>query len=443
MTSHAGSLRWTVGLASLLWIACWSAINGGPWYLEVPPADLGDWINVLRTLAPLGVLVLWLLLLSVRKGPPRRPSLAEGLWGSYALLSCVPALQAPESFQQLYWGLAYLAVFAAAELSIGNPERCDQAMAMNRLNWAVATLLLMLMLLFARDVLLIRGDAGLSAYGLIRRADLGEFGPISRSTGMARLAIVPAVVGLVFALAGRGLPRLFWGALSLGALLLIWLMQARQGIVGALFVVGFVVWMIGGRTRALGLMGALLAGFALVLGLLPEHWLGTLWAYATRGEGLKALETMTGRDLIWRIGWIAAEHSPWIGYGPQADRVVLGMNAQNGVLYAALAAGYPGALLYLGGILWGWVLYVRAWRRGYAETREEWLFMIQAGGIMAYLTLRNIPENTAALFSVDLLLHAPILAWLGTLERARGPLWRRRRAGARAVSPLAAAGGIS
>lgn len=427
---------WSVGLATLAWIACWSTINAGPWYLEGSPANLSDWFNLARALAPLALLALWPLLLTRRTARARRPTLGEALWIAYALLSIVSALQFPDSLPLIYWGLAFLAVFAAIELSLERYESLARAMAMNRLNWALATALLLTMLFFARDVLLVRGDVGLTAYGLVNRANLGEFGPISRSTGMARLAIVPAMVGLVFALAGRGVRRLLWAGLGIGALLLIWLLQARQGIVGAVLALGFIGWLYGGRVRIAGAVVMLLAGLALLAGLLPTRWLASLGEFATRGEGLAALQTMTGRDLIWRLGWTAAEQSPWLGYGPQADRTVLGMNAQNGLLYAVLAAGYPGGVLYLGGLLWGWVLFARAWRRGYAQTREEWLFMIQAGGIMAYLTLRNIPENTAAVFSVDLLLHAPLLAWLGTLERVRGPAWRRACAARPALFPL-------
>lgn len=440
----AGWRTWTLGVASLLWVACWSAINAGPWHLHWNLAAPTDWINALRALAPLALLPLWLVLLPLRQSGIRPVTAAEGWWVGYALLSVFAALRMPDSFSGLYWGLAYLSVFVAVEWSLARDDSPARAMAMNRLNWLLGTLLLLVMLGFARDSLLVRGELGLTAYGLVNRVDLGAFGPVSRSTGMARLAIVPALVGLVFALAGRGIGRLLWAALSLAAFLLIWFVQARQGVIGAVIAVGLVGWLFGGRVRLLGILLFLLGALLLAAGLLPQERLDHLWQFAMRGAGLGAFEGMTGRDLIWRVGWAAVEQSPWLGYGPQADRAVLGMNAQNGLLYAALAAGYPGVVLYGAGLAWGWVLYLRAWRRGYAQTREEWLFMLQAGGIMAYLTIRNIPENTAALFSVDLLLHAPILAWLGTLERVRGPQWRRARAAARmapvaAVQPAAAA----
>ena len=411
-------------LPLLVWLCCWAGLNAGPWYFEKAPQDLVSWINVLRTFGPLLPLALWPLLPLLRR-QHRLPTLAEGLWIGYALLSLQAALLTGADFMVCYWALAYLGVFAAIDWSFGSVDPLPRAMATNHFIWLLASLLFFGMLFVARDVLLVQGKLGITAHGLVTRADLGQFGPISRSTGMARLAVIPAVVGLVMALGGRGLRRVIWAALSLAALGAIWLLQARQGIVGAAFALGLVVWLFGGRTRFVGVAAMLLAGLLLLGGLFPEDWLRYLTEYATRGDSLSKLQSMTGRDLIWRLGWRIVDEAPWFGFGPQADRRLIGLNAQNGLLYAALAAGYPGAALYLGGLLWGWVLFARAVLRGYAKDSAERLFLIQVGGIMAYLTIRNIPENTAALFSVDLLLHAPLLAYLGTLERVRGPAWRR------------------
>ncbi|WP_295430222.1 O-antigen ligase family protein [uncultured Thiodictyon sp.] len=418
---------WIGWLALTLWLGCWAGINAGPWYLEEPPQDLVSWVNTLRTLGPLLPLVLWPLLSPLLRQPHRLPTLAEGLWIGYALLSLQAALLTGADFPVWYWALAYLGVFAAIDGAFGGVDPLSRAMATNRLVWLLATLLFVWMLFFARDVLLVQGKLGITAHGLVNRADLGRFGPISRSTGMARLAVVPAVVGLVMALERRGLRRLPWAALGLAAMLAIWLLQARQGIFGTAFALGLVAWLSGGRARFVGIAMTVLAGLALLGGLFPQDWLDYVTGFATRGDGMLKLQSMTGRNLIWRAGWRAVEQAPWLGFGPQADRRLIGLNAQNGLLYAALAAGYPGAALYLGGLLWGWVLFVRALLRGYARDGAERLFLLQVGGIMAYLTIRNIPENTAALYSVDLLLHAPLLAYLGTLDRVRGPAWRRAR----------------
>ena len=44
---------------------------------------------------------------------------------------------------------------------------------------------------------------------------------------------------------------------------------------------------------------------------------------------------------------------------------------------------------------------------------------VQVAGLMVFFALRTIPENTAALFSVDLMLQLPAMVYLGELMRAR------------------------
>lgn len=402
-------------------MACWAGINAGPWYLEQLPDDLAGWANALRALAPLAPLVVWPFLTR-----HRLPTLAESFWILYCGWSLVAAVVGGAEVDIWYWAFAYLGVFAAIDAVIGKDDSLTRAMMLNRLSWVLATLLLVIMALVARDVLLVETKFGLSAHGLVKRTDLGAFGPISRSTGMARLATVPAVCALVFAMATHGIRRLVWSGVVAASLAAIWLLQARQGLVTVL-ALAFVVALYNAKSRLVGIGAMVLVVLVLLWDLIPQSWGDYLYNFATRGEGLSKLQGMSGRDYIWNRGWRLVEDAPWLGSGPQADRVVLEFNAQNGFLYAALAAGYPGALLYAAGIVWGWVWFARALFLGYARDTRERLFFIQAGGIMLYLTIRNIPENTAALYSVDLLLHAPILAYLGTLNRLHRPVRRQAR----------------
>jgi hypothetical protein len=75
-----------------------------------------------------------------------------------------------------------------------------------------------------------------------------------------------------------------------------------------------------------------------------------------------------------------------------------------------------------------------SWR---AEERD---FLVQLGGVMAFLTLRNIAENTASFYSVDLLLHAPIIVCLGVLLREHR--WRGAGAGAGSAALVPGGGSV-
>jgi O-antigen ligase len=427
-SSWTESLHWVkrLGPYALLWFALWGSIFSGPWPIIGEKAGLLAWINAMRASVPLALLVLWVLLMPVRVGPARKRSGPEVLWTLYALVMFVAALHTDRWFVWGYWALAYLSVFAAIDLTLAGAV-VTRAQDMVRFNWLMATLILVAMLFLARDMLLVEGKTGLTAYGLDQRARFVAGVPVSKTSGLARMAIVPAVVGFVLMLQSAGVRRFLWAGVGLAAVVMIWFFQARQGIFGTIFALGFVMLLIGGRMRALGVVVTSVIGLFLFAGALPENVVDYVVEHATRGEGGEAFESMTGRDEIWRRGWRIVEEAPWIGYGPQADRRFIFFNASNGLLYAAMCAGYIGLLLYLGGLVWGWVLYARAFRDRAALSSSSRAFLLQVGGIMAYLTIRNYPENAASFYSVDLILHATMLAYLGVLDRAR----RRRPSGRR------------
>lgn len=414
---------WSLPL--LLWVMLWSTINSGPWHLVYSPSGLTGWANAIRAAMPLLILGIWVASLVVRTRGARTPTGPETLWILYALIAFAAALAYDRWFDIGYWALAYLSVFAAIDLTL-RESPLSRATAVVWVNWFLATVFLVAMLVFAREVLFVEGKTGLTAYGVVNRAQAVGGAPIARSSGLARLAIVPVVVGFVLMFHARGARRLLWAALCVAAAVMIWFFQSRQGIIGMALALALVMLLLGGRARALGVVAMAVGVVAFYADLAPEFTTYVV-EHAMRGEGLSAFESMTGRDVIWLRGWRAVENAPLIGYGPQADRRVIHLNAQNGALYAALCAGYLGAALYAGGMGWGWLLFHRAVRYRYARTFAERLFLIQVGGVMAYLTVRNIPENTAALFSVDLLLHASMLAYLGTLDRERRRRGMRRR----------------
>ena len=66
------------------------------------------------------------------------------------------------------------------------------------------------------------------------------------------------------------------------------------------------------------------------------------------------------------------------------------------------------------------------------------MMFAQVAGLMVFFTLRTFPENTAALFSVDLMLQLPAMVYLGALIRAANLRNTRERAGTLTTSRSAA-----
>ena len=80
--------------------------------------------------------------------------------------------------------------------------------------------------------------------------------------------------------------------------------------------------------------------------------------------------------------------------------------------------------LFIAGMVWTWALFFRALRSRIAETLGQKRFLIQAGGILAFFTLRSIPEVCGSNFAVDLLVMLPILAYVSLLCRRIAPAAR-------------------
>ena len=90
----------------------------------------------------------------------------------------------------------------------------------------------------------------------------------------------------------------------------------------------------------------------------------------------------------------------------------------NAVLHALVQTGLIGTIPFVGAYLWGWVLLFKALRNPARLPAVHKQLVIQAGGVLAFLSLRAIPESTGAFFGVDWLLLGPLLLYLQVVNYA-------------------------
>jgi O-antigen ligase len=109
--------------------------------------------------------------------------------------------------------------------------------------------------------------------------------------------------------------------------------------------------------------------------------------------------------------------SPIIGAGPQADRILIGEHVHNTYLYAVMTSGFIGGIAFAGGLLYAWYLFIKMLSRGVADRFGQKTFFIQAGGVLAFFTVRSIPEVSGAMFGIDTMLLLPVLAYLSVLNK--------------------------
>jgi len=136
----------------------------------------------------------------------------------------------------------------------------------------------------------------------------------------------------------------------------------------------------------------------------------------------KGFYTLSGRTGIWVLGLQQIKSSPAIGFGFHADRLLLGTHMHNSVLHSLLQAGIIGAIPFVAAVIFAWVLFFRIVRKPSQLSGDHKHLVIQCGGVLAFLTMRSLPESTGAFFGVDWLILALILFYLQVVNYRRQPL---------------------
>lgn len=392
----------------VLWAALWLGINTGPYRLR---AD-GWWadLQAYRALVPLAVAGLGAVLvwrhrrvLHVRRGDPTTWLLV------YAALGLVGTLVAsPARVDGLYWAFAFAAPLFVVLLAT-NLQDPGAVRHLVRTNWAAVIVLLGLLflvgLLQGEIARVVTSSVPLRLFGS-RPENVGTVW--ANANGVGRYAAVAGLVAGARLLSGKAVGRWWWAgvlALALGMMLLT---RSRSTLLGASLAGAALLVLYRGRK------GALVAGGTAALGLLTGLLTGSLVSYLRRGETLSYITSLSGRSHVWAAALEHLPASPLVGFGFQADRVLLGEHLHDAWFQALFQAG----LLGLAAFAIAWLLTARSalglgllrGYRGLDATRRH--RAIEATVVLVFLGVRSLTESTAAFFGVDLILFAPLAALL-------------------------------
>jgi len=130
----------------------------------------------------------------------------------------------------------------------------------------------------------------------------------------------------------------------------------------------------------------------------------------------------TGRTAVWRQGWDLFVESPALGYGFNADRILLNTHMHNAFMHALIQTGALGTLPFVATMVLGWILLGRAMRSLSQFSTVHKSLIVQSGGILIFLTFRGISESSGAFFGIDWLLLAPILFYLQMVNKPEAGL---------------------
>lgn len=422
-TADPSLLAW-LSVPVVLWAMLWFGIDTGPWMLRRVPSGLLEWAHFIRTLFPFIVLGALCTLPRIRRDlPPISGPLV--LWLVYGLIALLASvISSPRPLPDaLYWAGVYLAVFAGLIVCLADGDPLTRARQLNHLSWLITTAFLIVLVFLAREYL---ADAATSAYGIRRGVGETEVGvAVPRSTGAARFAAVPGILGFTLLLAARG-P--WWRGLGLAAFIaaafLIYLFQARTVTFGFGAAIALVMIFYSAGTRTAGFVIG--TGFACLLlsELIPQEQLDRFLQQIFRGDPhAESVRTFGGRLRPWENALHESWNSPIWGFGHQSDRVLLGELSHNTFIYALMAGGYIGATLFLVGLMWAWRLFFRIRAHAARLSRIDHVMTIQAGAILLFFTLRSVTELSGVSFSVDTMLLVPIVAYFTLLDRELRQGW--------------------
>jgi O-antigen ligase len=325
---------------------------------------------------------------------------------------------APTPFDYLYWPIAYLASFIAMKIYISSDDMAlRNAVYLNYYTWIITTIFLLIMVIAARDELIVGTGLDTTGYGIESRKQSVVEVTMSRSSGISRFAAVPGVVAFAYFWITKRWYRILWLIPFGFSCFLIYVMQSRGTTFSFGFALAFVLVFMGQQTRRAGMVLLFIFGVIVLADLISAETLDKIANHLTRGENPEQLTGMTGRTISWSKAWPHILNSPIWGWGFQSDRYLMGEHVHNTFYYALLTSGFFGTTFFVLGIIQSWRLFFKVLNKSMSKN-----FLVQAGAILAFFTLRSIPEVSGSMFGVDFIVMLPILGYLTVLDR-----YQRRR----------------
>ncbi len=462
---------WLIAVFPLVfWAALLLSLQAGSVRDILRPGNLRDFIQGLRAILPFTAVVLAAVLVLARLSRHRQSGLSLfgplGLTAIYGLVGVVSALLSPDGTMALYWAAAYLTVPLVLWAIIWGPDALGSARRVINFNWLI--IILASAALFAVALAFLHLGSIITTPSLWLDCTLyNPFGGpahapsqgeswyavtsgVLRPTGVGRYAAIAAIIALG-GMWQRG--RWFlWGPALAASLILLLTSGARGAFVGFAGGAALVVLLYAGKK-------AIAAGALAVIVLAPLVWVTGVHQDFVAGcirppkEGVTQAEVqqlissqgdpgsqasqqlaedyrakrlvppdvlgLSGRTAVWEKGWDLFKQSPFLGWGFHADRLLLGTHMHNTLLHALIQTGLIGTVPFMAGLVWAWLLQIKALRNRAQLPGVHRHLVIQVAGVLAFLSLRAIPESTGAFFGVDWLLLAPLLLYLQLVNQKR------------------------
>ena len=464
-------LEWRSSYAIFLPLALWTLLWLSLFNLDAPfkffnPGNIKAIFAQSREVFPMATagLAAAIILFKASRQPVHGSLLKGplGLAAVYGVVGLFSSLLSPDGSGALFWALAYLSVPLVIWALAWESDAQSQISLLINYNWllvVVAITTLFIIALLQLDL----GDLILSPSSWSRCNLYSNYhgnswvnltGGALRPTGVGRYAAVASLIALT--MLWRGHHRPFWGVIFFMAMVLLLTSGARTSYLGFAGGAILVSFLLGNRKAAL-------AGVIAAAVILPVLWgtgsLGTftskclLRTWANQGvpiggqtepgntnnsnsaslpqeldmpdDGIipEGFFQFTGRTGVWKEGVELVGESPFLGWGFQADRLIIGAHMHNAYINALLQTGFIGGLSFFAAILLGWYLMVRVVLAFGRIPASQQLIVAQAGGLLIFMSIRAFFESSGTFYGVDWLFLGPVLLYLQIVNKTqpRGP----------------------
>ncbi len=393
-------------LSVALWAMCWGGMFTGLYNIDnLSSSDPFIFFQAIRMFFPIVAMYasfIWILK-ERRRFPFARDPL--GFFFLYALVGLAASvLLTPGAgsrqyshFQGLFWVSVYLSPLVVIWAIVGEARVKERLQAVIYLNYAVFFFLTFA--LFPTAVRIFRGQAAFSAFYTLPFG----FGQVTKN-GTARYAMIVIIVAAMRFLSEKRPRRVLWIGALVPALFLLMQTQSRTGLLGLVVVCVLYVFLQGLDWRYL--LAVPVVGFIVFVS-----------GFKMRSAGrLDMLLDLSGRGGTWAKALGEVGKSPFLGWGFDADRMLLGgEQMHNSYLHALIQTGILGALSFFAAFAGLWFVILRSGliRAVRKHAGADRIVLMESILIMGFLTSRGFFESTAAFFGLDQLIVVPAMAYIG------------------------------
>jgi O-antigen ligase len=384
---------------TFLWILIWGGMFSGIYNIQ-SPRFLSDPFSIMqgvRSLFP--ILAFYLCLIWILAKRPKFPFLRNplGFLMSYSLIGFLTSLfLSVDTTTSIYWVSIYLAPLLVFWSILAEESARSIVQKIIYINYVI--FFFIAFSVFPEVAKILLGRARLTSYNHLP-FNLG----LMTKNGTGRFALVVFIVAISRMSSQGKRFRFFWAASTLVSLIILAGTQSRTALLGLAICLVLYVLLQGINWRFL-FLGPVITAIVWVSGV---KW---------RAHGQwDMLLSLTGRQGTWQRGLEMIKHSPLLGWGFNADRLMLNLeHMHNSYLHAMIHTGIVGVLFFIAAIIGIWYLIFRhnlIFRARGAQGSDKPLLM-ESVMIIGFLTARSFFESTAAFYGVDLLLLIPAMAYV-------------------------------